>query len=881
MPEREDNNQHLPINPHNEERPQNERRISLGTDDENTYSGEEAERHKEYDGRTITDSFDWGGRDDEDEEDKHEGKHAKNKKHIASANILFCLSRNASNIQWGCLILTAAILLAVCVSVWEIYGHKNQVTITSYGLQLWFTWLAFIWCIGMATQILTETVPWFIRKIGTTLRPQATEALHTRLSYYMALRLFIRVVINTAFGWGAWALISEYAPLPEGTEKPSYVHIFYSIFECCFFAAILLLVEKLILQMIVVNFHQKAYGERIAKNSRELKMLDNLRKPKRKTHQEFLLKRIRRKRNANEPNPNCPTVNGKSPAENYRTEQKKNKKSIMAPTPTGPAPENQTPKPNVRFPSQNMDTLVAIPCVDELQDNEQDLTQFRSSPGNISRDRTLTELTPDIEAQKPQEKPDDGFMKKLAKKLSPREITKPHEETLDEDGNPIPLSRSSSWSGGGGRSSYEKSFMSSGREFNLGTTLPGKLFKGGYKKLVGQSAGLNQNTSQQAKATAKRIFYNVAGHSPTRDYIVESDLLPLFETRQQAIEAFEMFDRDGNGDISKRELRSGCIRIYRERKNLARSVRDLSQATGKLNIILLVIFVAIWVVIVLASFGINVGTELMPLWSAFIAASFIFGNSAKDIFESIIFVFVTHPFDAGDRVMVGDENWVVDNVGLLSSTFLRWDGSVVYVKNTVLVPLYIINCRRTGCTGETADIHVGFETPSWKIHKLRDHMMEWSDTLPHLFTPGSTSANVLSFENQNKITISFYYQHTQNWQDPGGRWLRHNTFMMELKEASERLGVNYIMPLQPVETKPNSKFFEENKAENESLSDSVKAKNIRIESERQAEREIREEEILSQRKPYEYNEEGSAPSQGNNDNDTSNAASALLFTSMM
>lgn len=31
----------------------------------------------------------------------------------------------------------------------------------------------------------------------------------------------------------------------------------------------------------------------------------------------------------------------------------------------------------------------------------------------------------------------------------------------------------------------------------------------------------------------------------------------------------------------------------------------------------------------------------MPLWSAFIAASFVFGNSAKDAFESIIFVFVT------------------------------------------------------------------------------------------------------------------------------------------------------------------------------------------------------------------------------------------------
>ncbi|KAG1223198.1 hypothetical protein G6F68_020413 [Rhizopus microsporus] len=99
-------------------------------------------------------------------------------------------------------------------------------------------------------------------------------------------------------------------------------------------------------------------------------------------------------------------------------------------------------------------------------------------------------------------------------------------------------------------------------------------------------------------------------------------------------------------------------------------MRDLSQATGKLDIILMVIFIVVWVIIVCAAFGVNVGTDLMPLWSAFVAASFIFGTSAKDAFEAIIFVFVTHPFDAGDRVFIGTENWVVNEVGLLVTTFM-------------------------------------------------------------------------------------------------------------------------------------------------------------------------------------------------------------------
>jgi hypothetical protein len=97
------------------------------------------------------------------------------------------------------------------------------------------------------------------------------------------------------------------------------------------------------------------------------------------------------------------------------------------------------------------------------------------------------------------------------------------------------------------------------------------------------------------------------------------------------------------------------------------------------------------------------------------------------------------------------------------------------------------------------DLQVSFETPSWKIRKITTHMTEWCNLYPKLYSTDATCCNVISFQNQNMIAMSFYFEHTQNWQDAGGRWLRHNNFMMELKEECERLEIGYTLPVQPFE----------------------------------------------------------------------------------
>lgn len=48
--------------------------------------------------------------------------------------------------------------------------------------------------------------------------------------------------------------------------------------------------------------------------------------------------------------------------------------------------------------------------------------------------------------------------------------------------------------------------------------------------------------------------------------------------------------------------------------------------------------------------------DLAKVWVMFssivLAFAFMFGNSVKTVYESIIYLFVVHPFDVGDKIIV-------------------------------------------------------------------------------------------------------------------------------------------------------------------------------------------------------------------------------------
>ena len=91
------------------------------------------------------------------------------------------------------------------------------------------------------------------------------------------------------------------------------------------------------------------------------------------------------------------------------------------------------------------------------------------------------------------------------------------------------------------------------------------------------------------------------------------------------------------------------VNAFRERRALALTLNDTKTAVNKLHQMVNVVVVIIVLITSLLILGIATKQFMTYLSSQLLLVAFIFGNTCKNIFEAIIFLFVMHPFDVGDR----------------------------------------------------------------------------------------------------------------------------------------------------------------------------------------------------------------------------------------
>ncbi|KAK1261333.1 Mechanosensitive ion channel protein 10 [Acorus gramineus] len=299
----------------------------------------------------------------------------------------------------------------------------------------------------------------------------------------------------------------------------------------------------------------------------------------------------------------------------------------------------------------------------------------------------------------------------------------------------------------------------------------------------------------EARNTADRIFKNVAkkGHK----YIEEDDLLKFLKI-EEVHTILPLFAGAAETRMIKRSaFRDWVVRAYRERKSLAHALNDTKTAVQQLHKLASAIVVVIIIVETIMVMGLATSKVLLVVSSQLLLIGFVFQNTCKVIFESIVFVFVMHPFDVGDRCVIDGVQMIVEEMNILNTVFVRFDNEKIYYPNVVLLSKPISNFYRSPNMADTIDFSIDVATPVESISSMKKLVQTYIDNKSKHWQP-KHSIIFKEIENVNKMKMALIVTHTMNHQDFGEKNSRRSELIFELKKIFETLGIKYNLLPQEV-----------------------------------------------------------------------------------
>ncbi|RDW74562.1 Mechanosensitive ion channel family [Aspergillus mulundensis] len=280
------------------------------------------------------------------------------------------------------------------------------------------------------------------------------------------------------------------------------------------------------------------------------------------------------------------------------------------------------------------------------------------------------------------------------------------------------------------------------------------------------------------------------------DTVFPGDLKEAFDDNDEAEAAFSMFDKDMNGDISMEELEAVCVEIGRERKAITASLKDLDSVVSRLGNVFEFFVAVIAIIVFLTLISTSAAGVLTSAGSSILALSWLFSATAQEFLQSVVFVFVKHPFDVGDRVTIygnsGDaglgDDYYVKQISLLYTEFKKMQGHIVQAPNSYLNTLFVLNQRRSGALAEAVPIIIKYGTTLEQMDALRQRLLEFVRSERREFQMNILTELRAVTENFS-VTLNVVFFYKSNWQNEGLRLQRRNKFICMLMVALQEIGI--------------------------------------------------------------------------------------------
>lgn len=313
--------------------------------------------------------------------------------------------------------------------------------------------------------------------------------------------------------------------------------------------------------------------------------------------------------------------------------------------------------------------------------------------------------------------------------------------------------------------------------------------------------------------TLARLLYRSLKRED-RDTIHPEDMKEVFQSDEEVDAAFGVFDKDLNGDISLDEFEAVCNEIHLEKKAIAASLKDLDSVVKKLDKVFLFVILVITIIVFISILSNSAAAGLASAGTSVLGLAWMLQATAQEFLQSIIFVFVKHPFDVGDRVtiygstgdkMTGDDYYVTE-ISLLYTEFKKMQGHMVQAPNSILNNLFILNQRRSNGLADVIPLEMRFGTSAEQIEELKSRMLDFCLDNKRDYQ-SSIISEMTGIDSVRSAKMNIIFFHKSNFQNELLRLNRHNKFVTELMYQMVQVGIQAPVRIEPGGSREHPMFW--------------------------------------------------------------------------
>ncbi|KAL1687954.1 Mechanosensitive ion channel-domain-containing protein [Schizophyllum commune] len=614
-------------------------------------------------------------------------------------------------------------------------------------VQAWLFWAAanilISWYLAMIVDVIPIIATFFISLVWG----HVSEYIKSRIELYVSVKNTFKPLLYAASGWASWVIIFAhifklYDTNDEETSQAAYLDRVYQVIEFLFFFALVVCLQKMLSHAIAFAFHRTAFKERIEEVAQALRVIERLR--------DYHPKNRSRSSGFNKFGFNTPTLE-KTGFEFGAKKKREQRNSREVDTDDGHDADGEDDKDR---------TLVDK----KARDHKKKSASFFNRAGSSQQADVDMEL-----------------MGSSSRPMTPASTNTPSPHRYPPTGTGRPGDET------------PEVLMQAAKALKTAVLHDARNIKGEQSD---NGLSWNVNSTSEAKRLARSLYFRLK--HPKRSYLLPEDFNPAFSSPEEAQKAFRVFDKDNNGDLSRAEIKQTLVKVYKERRFLSRSMRDVGSALKTLDKILLFFAFVVLFFISLSVFGVDIGSSLSSVYTIGIAASFIFKSTASNAFDAIMFLFVTHPYDTGDMVFIDQDILFVKKMGLFATLFTRADGTETYYFNSILSTKFITNVRRSANMFENLEMQVAWDTPLSKLDELEKLLNQWLATEENRWFEPNTMVVLQHFNYQRWIEITIGIGHNGTWQDWGLRLARKTAFHAAVQYFCNQLDISCYNATLPI-----------------------------------------------------------------------------------